>query len=106
MAMSNYTIEELKLKVETILIKENSAYVVVGSAFDNLTILLKLIFDFKIEFQFPDDETLWAYAYCENEFESVEYQAECVNKNNDTIAEAVCDLVVRKYEFENAKENH
>jgi len=104
--MSDYTIDELILKIETILIKENSAYTVMGNAFDNPSILLKLIFDFKIEFQFPDDETLWAYAYCENEFESVEYQAECVNKHNDTIAEAVCDLVVRKYEFENAKENH
>jgi hypothetical protein len=104
--MSDYTKDELINKIETILIKENSAYTVVGSAFDNPAILLKLIFDFKIEFQFPDDETLWAYAFAENDFESIEYQAECVNKSNDTIAEAVCDLVVRKYEFEHAQENH
>lgn len=104
--MSDYTINELILKIETILIKENSGYTVMGNAFDNPAILLKLIFDFKIEFQFPDDETVWVYAYCENEFDSVEYQAECTDKKTETIAEAVCDLVVRKYEFEHAQENH
>ena len=104
--MSNYTIEELKLKVETILIKENSAYIVKGSAFDNPAILLKLIFDFQIESQFPDDDTVWFYAFGERGFESIEFQAECVNKSNDVIAEAVCDLVVRKYEYEHEQENH
>jgi hypothetical protein len=104
--MSNYTKEELILKVETILIKKNSAYVVIGSAFDNSDILLKLILDFQIDIQFPDDGTAWLYAYAEREFDSVEYQAECVDKKTETIAEAVCDLVIRKYEYEHEQENH
>lgn len=104
--MSDYTKEELITKIDTILIKENSLYTVVGSAFDNSDILMKLILDFQIDFQFPDDGTVWLYIYGENEFESIEYQAECVDKKTETIAEAVCDLVVRKYEFEHAKENH
>jgi hypothetical protein len=104
--MSDYTKDELINKIETILIKENSAYTVVGSAFDNPAILLKLVFDFKIEIIFDGCKGFLMEVYCESEFDEQLIQAQCDDTETETIAEAVCDLVVRKYEFEHAQENH
>ena len=106
--MSDFTKEELIAKVEAIRYRTESTIVEHGSAFDNPAILLGLILDFSVNFEFDEEGGVYieVYAFDAAEQGYICYPVLCADKKNETIAAAVCDLVIKKYEIENDKEDH
>lgn len=106
-AMSDYTRSELIQKIDSIRYRIESTMIENGSAFDNAAILYGLVMFFEIDFQFQGDGTVWLECWAAVEgTEGTLIQAECTDKENETIANAVCELAVNKYELENGKEDH
>ena len=105
--MSDYTKAELIKKVDSIRYRAESTMIENGSAFDNAVILHYLIMFFEIDFQFQGDGTVWLECWAAVEgTEGTLIQAECTDKENETIAHAVCELSINKYELEHGKEDH
>lgn len=106
-AMSDLTKAELIKKIDSIRYRTESTMIENGSAFDNAAILQSLIMFFEIDFQFQGDGTVWLECWAAVEgTEGTLIQAECTDKEGETIAHAVCELAVNKYELEHGKEDH